>query len=702
MTYPAERYFPSEQAEKERIHVTIDEPSDVISINDGADNVPMSLRVAVDPMQDLHGYDYPWAGGNGKNLLPIFTQESGEVNGITWTNNLDGSVKLNGTATSNSYFGNTSTGVSVGVLPAGNYTVSAFLKDGTLSNIVKVRVGEGESATYINMLTGSVTFTADGVNIYRIALRVDSGVGSSTDHTIYVQLESGSLPTSYVSYSNICPISGWTGANITRTGKNLFNKFTITAMSILNQTDGQPTYNANHNISDFIPASAGKTYVISGTGLHLRADGVTNTAGVRFVSYNSKKEKNGTIVDTASPYVAYTTPDETAYIRVQYGAGASDVQVEEGSVPTSYEPFGSIYSVRFPSKAGAVYGGELTVNKDGTGELVVNKKCIAGNEVTWVKHGTYNCFSSNSSSFTDKKPGTGYISGTGELDGSLASDSYAVKYETLAELSNGTIRGHASQTTVYIRDDRFVDATSFNEYASNFHVCYALAEPVIFTLTAPQVRSLLGTNNIWADTGEINEVQYSADTKMYVDGAKDEASASAMSLIANTEPDVSTKRYYKKTMLIHDGKLYEATDTIAIGDTLVENQNITETSLNYQFGYTYYYSLFNMDFNNNYVEVRCHKVGAMRMVNALLTKDWFTTSIVMGDNPPYESELYFPSHLMRTENNQTVIESCMLKYTKADLKWSLIRSDGTIINNIATSSAISSTDKIHLFAIWFV
>ena len=30
-----------------------------------------NLKVALEPIQDLHGYDKPWVGGGGKNKLPL-------------------------------------------------------------------------------------------------------------------------------------------------------------------------------------------------------------------------------------------------------------------------------------------------------------------------------------------------------------------------------------------------------------------------------------------------------------------------------------------------------------------------------------------------------------------------------------------------------------------------------------------------------
>ena len=67
-------------------------------------------------------------------------------------------------------------------------------------------------------------------------------------------------------------------------------------------------------------------------------------------------------------------------------------------------------------------------------------------------------------------------------------------------------------TTIYTSLDAFKSALS----ASNMQVVYPLATPLTYTLTPSQITSLLGTNHIWADCGEV-AVEYVADTKMYID-----------------------------------------------------------------------------------------------------------------------------------------------------------------------------------------
>lgn len=53
-------------------------------------------------------------------------------------------------------------------------------------------------------------------------------------------------------------------------------------------------------------------------------------------------------------------------------------------------------------------------------------------------------------------------------------------------------------------------------FSSNLtQVVYKLATPITIDLTPQQMTTLLGTNNIWADTGD-TEVTYKADIQKYI------------------------------------------------------------------------------------------------------------------------------------------------------------------------------------------
>ena len=62
------------------------------------------------------------------------------------------------------------------------------------------------------------------------------------------------------------------------------------------------------------------------------------------------------------------------------------------------------------------------------------------------------------------------------------------------------------------------------------YVVYELATPVTYQLSAEQVKTLLGVNNVWASTGSMKEITYPADTKLYIDKKFAELSAAITAL----------------------------------------------------------------------------------------------------------------------------------------------------------------------------
>ena len=124
-----------------------------------------------------------------------------------------------------------------------------------------------------------------------------------------------------------------------------------------------------------------------------------------------------------------------------------------------------------------------------------------------------------------------------------------------------------SQTTV----------TEYNAWLVDHPITcvYQLAEPVTYSITAPQVRTLLGANNIWADAGPIS-VEYTADTKTYIDSQ----TRATRSLIAGIETDLTASRAYAAgDLLIVGDTLYKAAASIASGATLTPGTNVTPTTV---------------------------------------------------------------------------------------------------------------------------
>lgn len=60
-----------------------------------------SIELYFEPSQDLNGFDKPWAGGTGKNKLVYpYDTETKTESGVTFTVNDNGTINVNGTATS--------------------------------------------------------------------------------------------------------------------------------------------------------------------------------------------------------------------------------------------------------------------------------------------------------------------------------------------------------------------------------------------------------------------------------------------------------------------------------------------------------------------------------------------------------------------------------------------------------------------------
>ena len=82
--------------------------------------------------------------------------------------------------------------------------------------------------------------------------------------------------------------------------------------------------------------------------------------------------------------------------------------------------------------------------------------------------------------------------------------------------NDNTVSLGVSNSQVFIRDSSYTDAAAFKTAMSGQMLVYPLATPLTYQLTPAQVKSLYGTNNIWADTGNVNLI-YRADTKLYID-----------------------------------------------------------------------------------------------------------------------------------------------------------------------------------------
>lgn len=191
----------------------------LLHITDALAKPAVSFEVGIEPQQDLHGQDAPYPSGGGKNKAKfwqwgyfnasgIITGEGAQIDGLTTPifvasgNSIVMSVKEAGR------------GSGIGVFSDSEMTPSNLIYRSTdIDRTLKCIAYTATQDCYV-----SFWFNLDGTTPMN-----DAGFAAAE-----LQIELGvTVPTSYAPYSNECPITGHTGANVYRSGADTSNPTTI-------------------------------------------------------------------------------------------------------------------------------------------------------------------------------------------------------------------------------------------------------------------------------------------------------------------------------------------------------------------------------------------------------------------------------------------------------------------------------------------
>ena len=501
----------------------------IASFDDGADNMPIRKLVAqIEPVQDLHGYDNPWPAGGGKNLIDPDLLGARTSGGVTFTRkNNEAIVTLTGTATAAvSYYicpNNTNvTKENCGyILPAGTYTYSLRKADGSalgLNAAIALFYWEGDSDTRQivqknNDTITSVTLTS--TETLYVTPVIGCNANYSTNFDVYIQLEAGSAMTDWTPYSNICPISGWTGAEIEQRGKNL-----------LDCTETGTQANLTYHVTNVVKAANKITYQANGTWAGFRlyrrlkpgtytfsADITSSDSGYTAIQVyvgDTKLSGNNPVTFTLSEEtiinLRFVGSDTTSSTRsVEF----NNIQLELASAKTSFVPYtGNQISVNWEDVAGTVYGGQAEVIG---GELTSDFGLISY---------------SNADGFTSHSSGRWYRNGLPDgADYSRRTESISNQAIYDDHYTNNPFFAFGS-AGVYINKltaDETIEQFSARLAANPFQICYPI-NPQTYQLEEQSIDTLYGTNNIWSSTGD-TEVTYPCDTRLYIDNKIAEAIA---------------------------------------------------------------------------------------------------------------------------------------------------------------------------------
>lgn len=488
--------------------------------------------VNLEPIQNLNGQTSPYPAGGSHNLFKV-TPYSGTYagavgadlkkgTGMPYSIMSDGRVQVDvTTAWKYRCF-------ATDALAAGTYTVrsyadktsvraTAYQTDGNL--IVKAVKYNHQSAGWAT----AQTFAVEEGD--RIAICI--GANAVATLITEFQVNAGSTIADIVPFENICPITGHTEVNVTRTGKNLLN---VTVAGVKSANGGASSWSGNTKVI------GGVTYTLledaDGNLIGIRANGTSSSSyAYLYLTQNCTVAKDSEYVISGSPtgasgstyriFCDSTTAfppgnrlsDDSAvnskrtaradesfpvFIQIYGHVSVNNVtfypMIRFSSVTdATYEPYvGQTYNVPLGQ---TVYGGTLNVT---SGLLTITHYNLDMGSRNWSYSGT-----SGVEYFYMFLPYAAKSKLSAEyLNNAVCSMYKQVGYDAVNG-QNSTFGINGAGTLLKVCDLAYTDAATFKTAMNGVQLCYELATPTTVQLTPTQVSTLLGQNNIWADSGEV-------------------------------------------------------------------------------------------------------------------------------------------------------------------------------------------------------
>lgn len=283
--------------------------------------------------------------------------------------------------------------------------------------------------------------------------------------------------------SNPLSISGFSSVNAVDCGKNLFGGTFDTFYPLHFSVDTQIKVSAN------VPASPTVQFAYYD---------INQTR----IDYWGLSEANSNIPNRVAKVL--TLPKETYYVKF-INSQSSDYQIELGNVNTAFEAYkGTTTPV---SLGQTIYGGTAEL-VGGNGSKTFGYAIFDGSEdETWSMHPTI----SNVFYIDNALPNAYYDQ---DVAGFAISNIYEQNaYAPLSSLPNNKFAiGYPNTLRLAVKNTACADLASFKTALSStpMQVVYKLATPTAFTFTGANIPTLSGVNNVYADSGDVNSLEYLA------------------------------------------------------------------------------------------------------------------------------------------------------------------------------------------------
>lgn len=335
--------------------------------------------------------------------------------------------------------------------------------------------------------------------------------------------------------SNICPITGHDEVRVTDEGKNLLDN-TVKSGQTLTSNGVSCTINSDGSVavSGTATSQIVNAWFVGGYGIGFKvkrflAGTYTFTDFIPFYHYVDETilRSDPTYFYSRSATFTFTKDWWLDGVRCPAAEAGTEYnltlypQLELGSTRTSYEPYqGSTYTT---SLGQTVYGGTLDMV---TGVLTVDKVGFNPQLSTFNSITHYQSSFNSTNGIVSVRISNSNLSYLG-IDTTVATLK-AKTISTLAPIFSGQAWNNTDAvgkmgvvgglvfdyhySTVGLSEWTTVESTTvnafYNTFGSSLFIVAPLASPQTYQLTPQQIKTLVGTNNVWASSGDIVSIKF--------------------------------------------------------------------------------------------------------------------------------------------------------------------------------------------------
>lgn len=308
--------------------------------------------------------------------------------------------------------------------------------------------------------------------------------------------------------TNVREISGWTGCEISHRGKNLFDKNNF---KTLRGVSNNLVFESSTAWGLEFPCLPNTTYTFTRQTTACNRFNAYDCADSAIVEGSQFLHTSGNVSGTKLTFTTkptaktiflyLNTEGTSSTTRTNFNNTVAGLQIEFGDASTSYAKYqGEAVPITFtdPSTGDpmTVYGGTLTLNEDGSADLVPN--CALISPLTYTKRtfSDYRCarYTFNTSKYS--------WAGRCNMFRMVTSNADHAPY-TFWTPSSGILYFQFSVTAT----DEEIDAAMSNlQFVQNYHPNYTPTP--IHIADAGQLTAFKGINNVWSDLNGDVTVQY--------------------------------------------------------------------------------------------------------------------------------------------------------------------------------------------------